>query len=133
MVSETEALEIYRTAIHLDGLNISNWSSEIFEAWQQGSITGVLCICGIWEGIRSAIINVVQWKKWFEEPSDLIVQAHSVRDIRQAKRDGRTAVLLSWQNTPGIEDQIDYLRVFRDLGVQDLPLLEAASTFSCNP
>ena len=30
MVSETEALEIYRTAIHFDGLNIANWSREIF-------------------------------------------------------------------------------------------------------
>ncbi|CAI7641671.1 unnamed protein product [Penicillium palitans] len=113
MVSETEALEIYRTAIHFDGLNIANWSREIFEAWQQGGITGVSCTCGIWEGFCGAISN-----------------AHSVRDIRQAKRDGRTAVLLSWQNTAGIEDQIDYLRVFRDLGVRKMQLTYNTQNYS---
>ena len=99
MVNETEALEIYRSAIHFDGLNIANWSRDIFEAWNEGGITGVSCTCGIWEGFRGSIANVVQWKKWFEEHSDLIVQAHTVRDIRQAKIDRKTAVLLSWQNT----------------------------------
>lgn len=52
----------------------------------------------------------------------MIVQAHSVADIRSAKKDGKTAVLLSWQNTAGIEDQLSYLRVFRDLGVRKMQL-----------
>lgn len=77
---------------------------------------------GLWEGFRQSIANVVQWKKWLEEHSDLIVQAHTVADIRKAKLDGKTAVLLSWQNTAGIEDQLDYLRVFRDLGVRKMQL-----------
>ncbi|KAJ5888981.1 hypothetical protein N7495_009022 [Penicillium taxi] len=130
MVSETEALDIYRDAIHFDGLNIANFSREIFEAWHKGGITGVSCTCGIWEGFRDSIANVVQWKKWFEEHSDLIVQAHNVRDIRQAKKDGKTAVLLSWQNTAGIEDKLDYLRVFRDLGVRKMQLTYNTQNYS---
>ncbi|CAG7924913.1 unnamed protein product [Penicillium olsonii] len=130
MVSESEALEIYRDSVVFDGLNIANWSREIFEAWKKGGITGVSCTCGIWEGFRGAIANVVQWKKWFEEHSDLIVQAHSVRDIRDAKRNGKTAVLLSWQNTAGIEDQLDYLRVFRDLGVRKMQLTYNTQNYS---
>lgn len=122
MVSESEAVQIYGSSVHFDGLNICNWSRDIFEAWQKGGITGVSCTCGLWEGFRGSIANVVQWKKWFEEHSDLIVQAHSVGDIRAAKESGRTAVLLSWQNTAGIEDQLDYLRVFRDLGVRKMQL-----------
>jgi hypothetical protein len=74
MISESEARELYSQIIHFDGLNISNFSREIFEAWKAGGITGVSCTCGIWEGFRGAIANVVQWKKWFEEHSDLIVQ-----------------------------------------------------------
>lgn len=74
MVSESEARELYSQVIHFDGLNISNFSREIFEAWVAGGITGVSCTCGIWENFRGAIANVVQWKKWFEEHSDLIVQ-----------------------------------------------------------
>jgi hypothetical protein len=79
MVSESEAQQIYKSVVHFDGLNIANWSRDIFEAWNRGGITGVSCTCGLWEGFRQSIANVVQWKKWFEEHSDLIVQAHSGR------------------------------------------------------
>ena len=124
------AQAIYQRAIVFDGLNICNWSREIFEQWQRGGITGVSATCGLWEGFRESIANVVQWKKWFEEHSDLILQATSVDDIRRAKREGRTAVLLSWQNTSGIEDKLDYLRVFRDLGVRKMQLTYNTQNYS---
>lgn len=125
-----QAQAIYQRAIVFDGLNICNWSREIFEQWQRGGITGVSATCGLWEGFRESIANVVQWKKWFEEHSDLILQATSVDDIRRAKREGKTAVLLSWQNTSGIEDKLDYLRVFRDLGVRKMQLTYNTQNYS---
>lgn len=125
-----QAQAIYQRAIVFDGLNICNWSREIFEQWQRGGITGVSATCGLWEGFRDSIANVVQWKKWFEEHSDLILQATSVDDIRRAKREGKTAVLLSWQNTSGIEDKLDYLRVFRDLGVRKMQLTYNTQNYS---
>lgn len=130
MVNETEARELYASTLHFDGLNICNFSREIFEAWRAGGIDGVSCTCGLWEGFRASIANVVQWKKWFEEHSDLIMQAYSVADIRKAKELGKTAVLLSWQNTAGIEDQLDYLRVFRDLGVRKMQLTYNTQNYS---
>lgn len=130
MVSESEAKEIYKASIHFDGLNICNFGRDIFEAWHKGGITGVSCTCGLWEGLRGSLANVVQWKRWFEEHSDLIVQAHTTEDIRQAKMDGKTAVLLSWQNTAGIEDQLDYLRVFNDLGVRKMQLTYNTQNYS---
>lgn len=125
-----QAQAIYQRAIVFDGLNICNWSREIFEQWQRGGITGVSATCGLWEGFRESIANVVQWKKWFEEHGDLILQATSVDDIRRAKREGKTAVLLSWQNTSGIEDKLDYLRVFRDLGVRKMQLTYNTQNYS---
>ncbi|KAK8058470.1 hypothetical protein PG994_008918 [Apiospora phragmitis] len=130
MVTETEARETHASSIHFDGLNICNWSRDIFEAWHKGGITGVSCTCGLWEGLRGSLANVVQWKRWFEEHSDLIVQAHSAAHIRAAKDAGKTAVLLSWQNTAGIEDQLDYLRVFRDLGVRKMQLTYNTQNYS---
>lgn len=130
MPIEEEALEIYKSTIHFDSLNIANWSRDIFQAWHDGGITGVSCTCGLWEWLRGSLANVVQWKEWFEEHSDLIVQAHSVKDIRAPKASGRTAVLLSWQNTAGIEDQLPYLRVFRDLGVRKMQLTYNTQNYS---
>ncbi|KAI1499912.1 renal dipeptidase family [Biscogniauxia marginata] len=130
MVSEAEARKIYADAIHFDGLNICNWSRDIFEAWHKGGFAGVSCTCGLWEGFKDSIANYIQWQQWFEEHSDLIVQARSVADIRAAKKAGKTAVLLSWQNTAGIEDQIGYLRVFRDLGVRKMQLTYNTQNYS---
>jgi len=125
-----QAQDIYRDTVVFDGLHICNWSRDIFEEWRTGGFTGVSVTCGLWENFRDSIANVVQWKKWFEEHADLIVQAHSVADIRRAKQAGRTAVVLSWQNTAGIEDQIDYLRVFRDLGVRIMQLTYNTQNYS---
>lgn len=103
-VSESEALAIYESAIHFDGLNVAKFSREVFQAWHDGGITGVSCTCKSWENFHDLIAQVVQWKKWFEGHLDLIVQAHTVADVRKAKKDGKTAVLLSRQNKSGIED-----------------------------
>lgn len=130
MVSESEARAIYADAIHFDGLNICNFSRDIFESWQKGGFTGVSCTCGLWEGLRDSLANVCRWKEYFESHSDLIVQAHGAADIRAAKAAGKTAVLLSWQNTAGIEDQLDYLRVFRDLGVRKMQLTYNTQNYS---
>ena len=80
MVTEEQSLAIYESSIHFDGFNICNFPREIFEAWQAGGITGVSCTCNLWEGLRGSLANVVRWKEWFEEHSDLIVQAgHCLR------------------------------------------------------
>lgn len=121
---------IYEDAIVFDGLNICNWSRDIFEAWRAGGITGVSATCGLWENFRDSVFNVIQWKKFFDENSDLILQVRSTEDIRRAKREGKTGVLLSWQNTSGIEDRIDFLQIFRDLGVLKMQLTYNTQNYS---
>src|SRR5436190_22538485 len=59
----------------------------------------------------------MRWKQWFFEHADLITQVHSTADIARAKREGKTGIALGWQNLIGIEDQLGYLQVFKDLGV----------------
>lgn len=121
---------IYRNSIVFDGLNICNWSREIFQEWHDGGITGVSVTCGLWEGFRDSILNVAQWKRWFEDNSDLILQAHSTADIERAKRENKTAVVLSWQNTAGIEDRLEFLKIFSDLGVKIMQLTYNTQNYS---
>lgn len=61
--------------------------------------------------------NVARWKGWFREHSDLITQVTTSADIARAKREGKTGIILGWQNLTGIEDQIGYLQLFKELGV----------------
>ncbi|KAG7725285.1 hypothetical protein KL933_004299 [Ogataea haglerorum] len=130
MLSEDEARQLYRESIHIDSLNISNWGPEIFHAWRNGGITVVSCTCGLWEDFKGTIANIVQWKKWYEEYSDLIMEVTSIEDIYTAKKLNKTGVILNFQNTSGIEDQLDYLRVFRDLNVRQMQLTYNTQNYS---
>jgi len=100
-----------------DGLIVSNWSRKIFENMREGGLTGANCTCCVWENFTGTMRNISEWKKRFEEDGDLIVQAYSTQDIRNAKSANRTAVVLGFQNVSAFEDQIGYISLFKELGV----------------
>ncbi len=104
-------------AIIFDGLIVSNWSEAVFADMRRGGLTGANCTCSVWEGFRDTMVNIGHWNHWFEVHGDLIVKARSVADIRQAKVDGRTAIVLGFQNTSAFEDRLEFIRIFKDAGV----------------
>ena len=61
--------------------------------------------------------NIVRWKRWFAEHSDIIRQVHRIADIHAAKSDGRTGIILGFQNVSAFEDQLGYIGLFKELGV----------------
>ena len=61
--------------------------------------------------------QIARWQEHFANHADLILQVRTTADIRRAKAEGRTGVFLGWQNLAGIEDRIDYLGLFKTLGV----------------
>lgn len=108
---------LHDDAIVIDGLEICNWSRAVFEDMRAGGLTAVNCTCSVWEGIRGSLDNVAQWKTWFRDNDDILLQVFTGDDIRRAKAENKTGIYLGWQNTWGIEDRVDYLKVFKDLGV----------------
>jgi membrane dipeptidase len=108
---------LHEEAIVIDGLVISNWSRAVFEDMHRGGLTAANCTCCVWEGFRGTMNNVAQWKRWFDEYGDILLQVHTSDDIRRAKAEGKVGIILGWQNTSGIEDQLGYLHTFKDLGV----------------
>ena len=109
--------DLHRDMIVFDGLIVANFGREVFEDMRRGGLTAANCTCSIWEGFRGTMANVMRWKQWFVEHSDLILQVHTTADIARAKREGRTGIALGWQNLTGIEDQTGYLELFKQLGV----------------
>lgn len=101
----------------IDGLIVSKWSRAVFDDMRAGGVTAANCTCSIWEGIRGTMDNIAEWKRWFRENDDILLQVYTTDDIRRAKADGKTGIILGWQNITGIEDQIGYLSVFKELGV----------------
>ena len=112
-----QAAELHRDLTVFDGLIVAKFGREVFEDMRRGGLTAANCTCSIWEGFRDTMANVARWKGWFREHADLILQVHTTADIARAKREGRTGIALGWQNLTGIEDRIEYLELFKALGV----------------
>ena len=111
------ASSLHNDLIVFDGLIVSNWSREIFENMHEGGLTGANCTCCVWEDFTDTMRNISNWKQWIDENSDLLQQAYSTDDIRAAKKSGKTAIVLGFQNVSAFEDQISYIQLFKELGV----------------
>ncbi|MGI9408515.1 MAG: dipeptidase [Hyphomicrobiaceae bacterium] len=113
---------LHNDCIVIDGLEISRWSRSVFEDMRKGGLTAVNCTCAVWEGVRGTMDNIAKWKRWFDENSDIILQVYSTNDIRRAKREGKTGISLGWQNSYAVEDRLEYLQLFKELGVNTIQL-----------
>ncbi|MCB1742854.1 MAG: dipeptidase [Gammaproteobacteria bacterium] len=116
-ISHEQARALHDDMIVIDGLEICNFGRSVFEDMRRGGLTAVNCTCSVWEGIRGTLDNIAQWKRWFVEHQDIILQVFSTEDIERARRENKTGIYLGWQNTFGFEDRIEYLRLYKDLGV----------------
>ena len=94
----------------------------------KGGITAANCTCCVWDSFSETMDNISQWKSWFEEHSDLITQVYNAEDIRTAKSQNKVGIILGWQNTSGIDDDVRYLALFRELGVRIIQLTYNSQT-----
>ena len=109
--------KLHEDLIVIDGLIVSNWSAEVFQDMRKGGLTAANCTCCVWEGFAETMNNIARWNGWFREHDDLIVKARTAADIRKAKEDGRTAIILGFQNTSAFEDKLGAVQLFKDVGV----------------
>ena len=103
--------------IVFDGLIISNWDENVFQAMRAGGLTAANCTCCVWENFRDTMLAIGHWNRMFADHSDLITKAVSVEDIRRAKRDGKTGIVLGFQNTSAFEDRVEFVELFKQQGV----------------
>ncbi len=108
---------LHEDLIVIDGLIVSNWSEDVFRDMRKGGLTAANCTCCVWEGFAETMNNIARWNGWFREHDDLIVKARTAADIRKAKEDGRTAIILGFQNTSAFEDRLGAVQLFKDVGV----------------
>ena len=108
---------LHEDLIVIDGLIVSNWSEDVFSDMRKGGLTAANCTCCVWEGFSETMNNIARWNGWFREHDDLIVKARTAADIRKAKEDGRTAIILGFQNTSAFEDKLGAVQLFKEVGV----------------
>jgi membrane dipeptidase len=103
--------------IIFDGLIVANWGPDIFHDMRRGGLTAANCTCCVWENFSQTMRNIATWNGWFRDYPELIVKARTIADIRRAREEGRTAIVLGFQNVSAFEDRLGYIQLFKEAGV----------------
>jgi membrane dipeptidase len=123
---------LHQSLIVIDGLIVSNFGPDIFQAMRNGGITAANCTCSVWEDFPTTMKAVAQWKTWFREHADLIAQVYRATDIARAKKEGKTGIILGWQNATGFGDHLPLVQVYFELGLRVVQLTyNTATTVGC--
>jgi len=121
---------LHERSIVIDALHTCNWSREIFEEARTAGITALNASNVLWENFREGIAEVSAWKRRFEENADLILPVKTVADIHHAKASGKTGIIQGWQNTSPLEDRLEFVEIFKDLGVGIMQLTYNTQNYS---
>ncbi len=106
----------------IDALQYSNWSEKIFREMRDAGVAAVHVTISYHEDFRETAENIISWNRRFSRFSDLITPGQSAADIRQARRDGKTAIVFGFQNAAPIEDDIGLVEVCYQLGCRFMQL-----------
>jgi membrane dipeptidase len=115
-------VSLHEDAIVIDGLNVSEWTPEVFESMRRAGVTAANCTCCIWEGFEESMRELARWKRRFDEHADTLMPVRDVDDITRAKQQGKVGVILGWQNSSGFEDHLPFVGLFAELGLRVVQL-----------
>ena len=128
MTSISNAL--HAQAIVIDGLQCCDFDRALMEEALRGGVTAINCSAVLWENFHGGIDIITGWKRLIQENADIAMFVRSVADIHAAKAAGKLGIILGWQNTSPLEDRLDYIEVFKDLGVGIMQLTYNTQNYS---
>ena len=111
------AAELHKDAIVIDGLVCGKMDLELFQDMHRGGVTAANCTMAFWENFQGTVNNIAHVNAIIDQNPDLLLKVRTTADIRRAKAEGKTGILMGFQNTYAYEDQIGYVQIFKDLGV----------------
>lgn len=113
----------YEEAIIIDALNVSNWNiPAVFESMRVGGVTAFNATLVTWENHPQTMAHMAAWQRRFETMGKSLLPVLATDDILRAKHEGRVGVILGLQNATPIENDLDNVKVFHDLGVRIIQL-----------
>jgi membrane dipeptidase len=114
--------KLHDESVVIDGLIIAKWEKAIFEDMRRGGLTAANCTVSVWEGFNDTVANIADMKKLIRENGDMVSLVRSTEDILDAKRKGKTGIILGFQNAHAFEDNLGYIEAFADMGVRVVQL-----------
>jgi membrane dipeptidase len=112
----SDPASIHSAAIVIDGVCPLAEDPSYLDWYRQGGVTALAPTVGGWEGARATLGRLAKWSHLFNMRSDLLL-ARKAADIGHAKRTGRLGLFLHFQGADPIEDDLDLVDLYRELGV----------------
>jgi membrane dipeptidase len=127
---ESRAMELQRSAVVMDALASSYSITEIeyFQKLRAGDV-GVVSVTVGGGSLRETMQAAAQMLATIKENSDKMVQVTTVAEMRQAKREGKVAVIFSTQNGSCLEGDPRLLEVYHRLGYRIMGLTYSGANF----
>jgi membrane dipeptidase len=113
---------LHQDSIVIDGLIISKWDRSVFQDMKKGGLSAANCTVSVWDDFKATVRNIAQMKSLIRANSDLLTLVRSTKDIVQAKQDGKTGIILGFQNAHAFEDDLGHIEAFADMGVRVVQL-----------
>jgi membrane dipeptidase len=106
----------------IDGCQYANWSQKIFGELKQGGMSCVVVTIVYHESLREALANVGVWNQRFARYPDILMPGRTADDVRRAHAEGKTAIVFGFQNCSPIEEDLDLVEIWHQLGVRFMQL-----------
>lgn len=114
--------KLYNDAIVIDGIIIPRgWNDDSFAALKQSGYTGFNASLNS-RNLETAISSLTEWQRRITDHSDRLLYARSAEDFTRAKKEGKVAVLMGFQNATMMERSIDNLDILYQLGTRWIQL-----------
>ncbi|MXX70534.1 MAG: hypothetical protein F4Y73_01465, partial [Gemmatimonadetes bacterium] len=117
-----EARQLHDTLFVVNGLDASELRSELIPNLRAGGVTANL-VTGLRDGVRPLTTVASPHLHFLRDHADTLVHATTVTDIRRARREGRTAIVLGWQRSDYVGEDVDRLLGFHRLGLRSAGLV----------
>jgi len=122
-----KAPEIYRTSIVWDCHSCMpikpNQDLSAVERHRRAGATFVSLNVGMdFNPLAQCIRVVAGYRDWIKKNSDRYLLAETIEDVKRAKREGKLAIAFDLEGSAMLEDDLNMLGLFRDLGVRQIHL-----------
>ena len=111
-------MSLHSASLVIDGLIISRWDRSVFEDMHKGGLAAANCTVSVWEGFKDTVANIASMKRMIRDNADLLRLVRTTADIEAAKREGKTGIILGFQNAHAFEDNLGTIEAFADMGVR---------------
>ena len=111
-----------KNQIIIDGLQYCNWNRELMKDALNGGLTAIHATLVYWENTQESLKKFDEWEELISNNSDIICHAKTCKDILEAKKNNKVAIIFGFQNSAPIANDIFLLEKFFSKGLRFMQL-----------